>query len=211
MITCWSVKGGSGTSVVAALLAIAFARIERTVLVDADGDQPAIFGVSTPSAGFRDWWQSGVEIDALQRLAIDISSSLRLIPSGTVAPTAQRDFVGVDDAQTIVDAGVVREVGFGSQLVENSAKSFLILRPCYLAARRASMSSLRIDGMIVVEEQGRTLRPKDLAEVVGAPVVATLPWDLSLARVIDAGRLANRVPRSAKVLEDLAKELVRVC
>jgi MinD superfamily P-loop ATPase len=204
------VKGGSGTSVVAALLAIAAAQVEPTVLVDADGDQPAIFGVASGTTGFRDWWQARVEVDALERLAIDISSTLRLIPSGTSMPDAQRDFRGIDDALTIVDAGTIRENDFAAQIVESSAKSLLVLRPCYLAARRASLSDLRIDGMVVVEEQGRSLRSKDLADVVGAPVVAMIPWDLSIARTIDAGRLANRVPRAARVVEDLAKDLRRV-
>jgi len=203
VISCWSVKGGSGTSVVAALLAVASARLERTVLIDADGDQPAIFGVPSPVTGFRDWWQSGVDDEALQRLGLDISPSLSLIPAGSGLPNDKRDFAGIRGVRTIVDAGTVRD-DFGGQLIDNSTKSFLVLRPCYLAARRATSSSLRIDGMIVIEEQGRSLRPKDLADVVGAPVVATLPWDPSLARLIDAGRLANRVPRVAKVLEELA-------
>lgn len=210
MIACWSVKGGSGASVVAALLAVAVANARSTVLIDADGDQPAIFGVAAPSTGFREWWMSDVDSAALLRLATVISPTLRLVPAGGMAADGERIFAGISGMTTIVDAGTIRHDDFRTQIVEESSKSLLVIRPCYLAAQRASLSSLRIDGLVVIEEQGRSLRARDLADVVGAPVVATLPWDLSLARVIDAGRLGNRVPRSAKVIESLAKDLQHV-
>lgn len=213
MITCWSLKGGSGTSVVAALLAVACARSTATLLVDADGDQTAIFGVPNVNVGFRDWWQAsaGIDSDALSRLAIEISPLLRLIPSGgpMVSDGRNVSFESVrDQGMLIVDAGTIRDDGFTAPLIEASRTSLLVIRPCYLAARRVSVSSLRIDGLIVVEESGRVLRADDLAEVAGAPVVATLPWDSVLARSIDAGRVGSRLPRSAKSLEQLAKSLL---
>jgi hypothetical protein len=210
VISCWSVKGGSGTSVVAAFLAIASAQVNPTVLVDADGDQPPIFGLPSASTGFREWWQSGLGSDALIRLAANISSNLRLVPAGESVADGDRVFAGISGVTTIADLGTIRSHDFRAQIVEESTKSLLVVRPCYLAARRASLSSLRIDGLVVVEEQGRSLRAHDLADVLGAPVVAVLPWDLSLARVIDAGRLGNRVPRAAKVMEQLAKDLQHV-
>ena len=48
MITvCWAAKGGSGTTVFAAALALS--RSAPTLLVDLDGDQPSVFGVPDAS------------------------------------------------------------------------------------------------------------------------------------------------------------------
>ena len=51
LIVCRSVKGGAGTSVVAAALASLSSRTSSTLLIDLAGDQPAIFGSVTPVAG----------------------------------------------------------------------------------------------------------------------------------------------------------------
>jgi hypothetical protein len=209
VISCWSVKGGSGTSVVSAMLALALSRHAETVLVDVEGDQPGIFGVAAPSAGFRDWWNAEVGADALLRLAVAVSPRLRLVGAGdATAEYADRQIDVIPELQTIFDAGTVRDDRVAAHIVEASAKSLLVLRPCYLAARRASMTPLRVDGLVVIEEHGRALGSADLAEVVGAPVLATIPWDLSIARTIDAGRLGNKVPRVARPLEALAVSLL---
>jgi hypothetical protein len=209
MITCWSVKGGSGTSVVAALLAVAAAQKQTTLLVDVDGDQPAIFGVPNPSAGFREWWQSGLGADALCRLSTEISPTLRLVgPGDQHVPFTDRQFHLDRGSLTIVDAGTVRDDVVAAHVVEASAVSVLVIRPCYLAARRASASPLRVDGIVVVEESGRALGARDLEEVIGAPILGTLSWDLSIARAVDAGRIGNRVPRAAKSIEQMAAQLV---
>ena len=46
LVTCWSVKGGSGTTVVAAALAVLLARrlAEGALLVDAGGDLGPVYG-----------------------------------------------------------------------------------------------------------------------------------------------------------------------
>ena len=58
LICCWSVKGGSGTSVVAASLAAILASRDATgsLFVDLDGDGPALFGEA------EDCHQSGVDL-----------------------------------------------------------------------------------------------------------------------------------------------------
>jgi hypothetical protein len=47
---------------------------------------------------------------------------------------------------------------------------------------------------VLVSEAGRALRASDVAAVLGAPVVAEVPFDLSIARAVDAGLLARRCP-----------------
>ena len=59
MIVCWSVKGGSGTTVVASTLALMRAAESQrgALLVDLAGDVPAVLGLAEPSGpGISDWF-----------------------------------------------------------------------------------------------------------------------------------------------------------
>ena len=213
LFVCWSVKGGSGTSAVAAMLAVALAKSEKTLLIDADGDQSFIFGVPRPSEGFRQWLAAGdgVPADALLRLTTALTPNLDLVPAGDrTSIRAQRGKeMAFDVSMVVVDAGLARDAhDIASSLVAQAETSLLVLRPCYLAARRAAATHARIDGLIVVEEARRALSGADLAEVIGAPVVATVPWDAAISRTIDAGRLGRRLPRAAKEIEQLATSLI---
>ena len=54
---CWSVKGGSGTTVVAATLALSCPT--DSLLVDLDGELPAVLGLPEPAGqGVADWLAS---------------------------------------------------------------------------------------------------------------------------------------------------------
>ncbi len=86
----WSVKGGVGTSVVAAATAIRLASEDHdTTLVDLTGDQPALLGMiagAMPSEpGIGDWVAAGegVAADAIGRLLEDVAPGLRLLRQGT--------------------------------------------------------------------------------------------------------------------------------
>nr|MBO2501138.1 hypothetical protein [Thermoanaerobacterales bacterium] len=65
LVACWSVKGGVGTSVVAASLALLLARdaAPGAVLADLAGDAPAVLGLPEPAgpgvAGLIDAWPGG--------------------------------------------------------------------------------------------------------------------------------------------------------
>ena len=64
VISCWSVKGGSGTTVVAAALSMAWARRRAgALLVDLGGDLPAALGITGDGPGVVDW--CGLEEGAL--------------------------------------------------------------------------------------------------------------------------------------------------
>jgi hypothetical protein len=69
------------------------------------------------------------------------------------------------------------------------------LRPCYLALRRAAKLPRRPHGVVVVREPGRALTSRDIQSVVGAPVVAEVSVTDEVARSVDAGLLATRLPR----------------
>lgn len=75
-IICRSPKGGVGTSVVAAALALRHAHAGHpTVLVDLAGDQPDLLGVSPSSSlGIGDWAAGGddVPVEALTALEVEV-------------------------------------------------------------------------------------------------------------------------------------------
>ena len=84
---CCSVKGGSGTSVVTALLALHPKR--DTVLVDLDGDGPAVLGLTPPAGqGLSDWFESDAPAAAVGTLAVDVDRTTQLVARGATAPDA---------------------------------------------------------------------------------------------------------------------------
>jgi hypothetical protein len=86
LISCWSVKGGSGTTVVSVALALVLARSspDGALLLDLAGDAPAVLGLPDPTGpGVADWLADGdATPEALRRLAVDASPSLSVLPWG---------------------------------------------------------------------------------------------------------------------------------
>jgi len=205
MYVCWSAKGGVGTTVVAASLALVLARTRAALLVDLRGDSPAALGLPDHSGpGVADWLGSpDADADALQRLAVPATDTLQLLPLG-VAPVPPTDSALVQwqrlaDALGRLDRAVVIDAGTGvppAPLVRTADESLLVTRPCYLALRHAVALSARPTGIIVLHEPGRALQAIDIERAIGAPVVAELPFDPVVARSVDAGLLASRLPRS---------------
>ena len=80
-IICRSPKGGVGTSVVAAALALRHAHAGHpTVLVDLAGDQPDLLGVAPSSSlGIGDWAAGGddVPVEALTALEVEVGRAWR--------------------------------------------------------------------------------------------------------------------------------------
>ena len=75
-----------------------------------------------------------------------------------------------------------------------AARSTLVTRLCYLGVRRA-MELPPPDDVIVVTEPDRALRPPDVAKALGVSNVVSIRSDPSVARAVDAGLLAVRLPR----------------
>jgi MinD-like ATPase involved in chromosome partitioning or flagellar assembly len=222
LITCWSAKGGVGTTVATALLGLARApdTPAGVTLVDLCGDLAAALGVTPePASGLADWLERPeVPLDALARLAVEVRPGLHLIgpgrgsdPPTPVAPArlellcSQLDSGGV----VIVDAGTLplrpgAAGGVGHHFASASTQSLLVTRRCYLSLRRAAALPLRPSGVILVDEPFRHLGPADVAEVVGAPVVLQIDLDPAIANAVDAGVLATRLPRK------LASAIARV-
>jgi MinD superfamily P-loop ATPase len=212
LIACWSVKGGSGTTVVASTLALLLARSGTPVrLVDLGGDVPAALGLAEPSGpGVWDFVAAGpgVPPDSLGRLCTPSSAGLEVLHAGDGSPAEGTAEDGerlaaalqwsADEAAagtTVVDCGPPSSP-VGDALAGAASLSLLVMRPCYLALRRAARAAIRPSGVILVKEPGRSIGEREVMEVLGVPVRAEVPLDPAIARVVDAGLLASRVPRS---------------
>lgn len=212
LVACWSSKGGAGTTVVAASLAVLAARPSPlgSLLVDLAGDAPAALGVAEPDGpGVAGWLAAGPEVpaDALHRLEVPAASGVSLLPRGGGPLAGDRaDVLAAlldgDARPVVVDCGAdPRDAAL--TLAGAATRSVLVTRPCFLSLRRALTAPLRPSEVVLLTEPGRSLSRLDVEECLGAPVVAEVAVDPAVARAVDAGLLATRLPRR------LARELGR--
>ena len=208
LVCCWSPKGGSGTSVVTAAAGLLVARTGRARIADLTGDQPAVLGLSAePDAGLHDWLRVGAEAptDALDRIALEVRRNLMLLPTGrpglgAVLPEAGAALAVAldDDSQTTVcDAGRLDAPALLA-LAEIADVNVIVVRGCYLALRKAVHHAAieLVSGVVLIDEHGRSLGARDVEDVLGVPVVATIEARTSTARAVDAGVLTSRMPES---------------
>ena len=207
LIACWSTKGGSGTTVVSVSLAVVLARSSDTNVVVADlaGDCPAALGVADPSGdGLGDWLDAGPDVppDALGRLEVPVADGLTLLPTGRTSMASMSTGSGERLASAlsgsrpvVADCGTLLS-GPAFAVASMATVSLLVLRPCYLALRRALAAPIRPSGVVLVQEPGRSLSRRDVEEVLDVPVRAEIPWDRAIAGAVDAGLLTSRVPRT---------------
>lgn len=211
LIACWSAKGGTGTTVVAAGLAVALSRSAPlgALLVDLAGDVPAALGMADPGGtGVLDWLATeAAEPSALARLECTVAPGLGVVPAGSGAPWRSvgrkrvadlADFLGADPRIVVVDCGTIGPgaAGPGVAMAAGACRSLLVTRACFLALRRAHDAPLRPSGIVLVREEGRALGRRDVEEVLGVPVVAELDVEPAIARAVDAGLLSARTPRA---------------
>ena len=228
---CWSPKGGSGTTVVAATIALAAPR--PTLLIDLAGDLPACLGAAEPATGdgrsgsghdgILDWLRSDATPARLDDLAQPVEDGLDLIRRGHPdgAPIDERRWALLAqhlterDGDTVVDLGTLPTDRRPPDALWRAAdRRLMVIRPCYLGLRLASRSRAvldgrsggpGVDGVIVVDEPGRALGAADIERCIGAPVVAATMLDPSVARAVDAGLLLTRRPRSLQAIAALAR------
>jgi len=223
LIACWSPKGGTGTTVVSCGLGLVLARSRQSaagaLIADLSGDVPAVLGLPTPaSPGLVDWLAAGADVpaEALGRLEVDAGPGLRLLAWGGELGAGAAAVGGGERGEVLAEAlaaggrPVVADCGSaasGAALAVAAAAevSLLVLRPCYLALRRALAAPIRPSAVVLVNEPNRALTRRDIEEVLGVPVRAEVDYDPAIARAVDAGLLAGRVPRSLeKALREAA-------
>lgn len=175
-------KGGQGVTTTAAMLALAMVQHggKRVTVGTSQSHFSDLLGVlGLPPPGYKDE-------------AVDVSEDLIAATGAPVAgltpPTvwAERDWVW--DGRTHPPAGP------WALADDQRVRAFMVVRPCYLALRRAVTMTFQPEGIILIEEPRRALSARDVERVVGAPVVATIPFDAAISRAVDAGLLAGRTP-----------------
>ena len=206
MIVCWSVKGGSGTTVVASTIALMRAAESQrgALLIDLAGDVPAVLGLAESSGpGITDWFANcdhGSRM-TLQSIAIQATANLQIIAHGSKQLDAKekenRNFSELFAALKTFDLPIIVDAGCGlpsPDLLAQASSSLLVTRPCYFSLRRAAQLSVSPTGIVLINEAGRALGKHDVEAVIGAPVVAEIDFDAAIARAVDAGLLASRIP-----------------
>jgi hypothetical protein len=208
---CWSPKGGSGTTVVAAALALVSAHREPTLLLDLGGDVPAALGSTVHAEpGVFDWLDAPhAEAVRLHGLAQEAAPHLWLAPLGrTRRPLDDGDVARLIDAgrgwrgATVMDLGAstVPSTAWRDPLVTSLA----VVRSCYLTMQRLSGVSSRADALVFVEEPKRAVSAHQVSNSLGLPIVAVVPWDPNVARSVDSGMLRSRMPAAlSRALEPL--------
>ena len=140
----------------------------------------------------------------LEELAVPVVPGLSLLPGGPAtraAPPESGAALAValrDGGTTVVDVGSGEDEsdGAGRAVVDVADTALMVIRPCYLALRRA-VADPRLGssaGAVLVEDAGRALDADDIAAVLGLPVVGRFPVRPEIARAVDAGVLRDQLP-----------------
>jgi len=180
-------RGGQGTTTVATVLALLAAGHRPVRLVSTRPDDVcALTACARP-------------------LAVTASTLLcpRLTLGGVAAPVPGHPPAGPGGngshdlpVVTVLDLGRLGDPAAEAAMPADGCHTtrWLVLRgPCYLSLRAALDSGWRADGVILLVEPGRALGASDVADVLGVPVVAEVPVEASVARVVDAGLLLARL------------------
>jgi len=163
-ITVFGARGGSGTSTIAAALALHGRKMMSTELV-----------TSAP-----------VMMSALLGIAVPAEYPAKIFPNLTLAtvPSATTEL-------TVVDGGTLTDPTAAPRAARE-LRVGVLRGPCYLGLCALLAADERPDGIVVVAEPGRALSVRDVADVNGIDVVATVAASAGVARAIDAGLFAIR-------------------
>ncbi len=225
MLWClWGAKGGSGCSVTTAAAALRTARRNPVLLVDlGGGDLSHILGVPPSRPGLARWLRHpNPPPDSLARIEVPVADRLALLPFPDAQPGGRREVGGddleqlrpdprervhllahllaADERTVVVDLGLAPAAGpslTGSgfaAFISIADRSTLVTRLCYIGLR-AALERPVPDDVIIVAEPDRALRPSDVTAALGVGV-SVIRWDPAVARAVDAGLLAQRLPRA---------------
>lgn len=225
LVACWATKGGAGTTVVAAGAALTAAGLggsasvrraatigtggpapgaPRVLLVDLAGHQPACLGLPEPEGpGVAEWLRADAETptDALVRMEVPVGQALDLLPRGEGPLDSHRaslliQVLAASGRTVVVDCGRPDLDDLARRFAAEADRSIAVTRLCLLGLRALHRAPVRPSGVVVVREVGRAIGVADVVSMVGAPVVADVAVDPSIARAVDAGLLSSRLPRS---------------
>jgi hypothetical protein len=176
-VNFFTAKGGQGCTVVAA--AYALQQEGRVLLVDYWGDIHASLGLPHQEALYV---MQNVDVVSADSPVYDLDAF---------------------DSYDIV----VMDRGVSEPALSWQGENILVTRHCYLALRKlVAMGDVTIDGIVTVGEPGRALTDSDIERVANARVLASVPFDPTIARCVDAGMLSSRIPQNLRILADIHKE-----
>ena len=207
-----SPKGGTGTSVVAASLAIVSSSSSPTLLVDLAGDQAAILGLPQPPIGLSDW-ANGMTYREFDEIVSLCHDNLYLAPTGTfdfetLNANAWDKLLRAlslkhsEGCNIIVDLGRA-DIPLALRKIVDTC--YLVTRPCYLALRRAVDLETAFSGVIVVNEPDRVLTSRDVESVLKLKCVAEIPYTSEISHRVDSGLLKSRLPMA---LQSVLSQLI---
>ena len=211
LVVLWSPKGGSGTSVFAAACALRWlggrrGAPRRSRRRPAGGPRAARPDPRRPACATGCGVGVEAPADALERLAVArrARADVAARRAGRSRDRAAGGGRGARVSRCASDGADVVDVGRADERRRASARrvadaTVVVLRgaisrcgarcACRRLCRRGRRGRL-------IEEPGRALGARDVADVLGVPVLATVPVRSSIARVVDAGVLAARLPDS---------------
>jgi hypothetical protein len=137
-----------------------------------------------------------VRLTATASAGVEDPAAILAVP--TPAPG---EVVGVTPGLSLgdeADPGAYNVVDGGTDTFsDHDGPVYLVVRNCYVSLRRALLAPPTTAGVVLVMESSRSLGRRDVAEVVGVPIVAEVGVTASVARLIDAGLLvmSSRRPR----------------
>ncbi len=156
--------------------------MDQINLIHAKGGQgTSVTACAVALQAATDGWR--VRLDGHDR--DELAAILGMVGDGPVVPGLT---LGAADGQHF-DVGV-------HDRASDAGTILLVIRPCYLALRQALTVLLcgSASGAVLISEAGRALNGDDAATVAGLPVIATIPVRADIARAVDAGVLADRLP-----------------
>lgn len=196
-----SVKGGVGTSVTSAALALLLARdpSRPTYLIDlGGGDQSDILGLPAITDGLIAWFSAPDR--RLADLAVPVNDSLRLVAPGDGALPTDSSWMAplalaLDDlrssAHVVIDAG---QLDTTTHLDPLADRRLMVMRPCYIGLRHVTTAINHWDGLVLVRPPDRVLTTRDVAHVCDMPLAAEITMTPDVSRAVDAGVLRTRLP-----------------
>jgi len=167
------IRGGQGTSTVAAATALLLGEIHGQVrLESSDLDGAAAF--------------LGVALVA--EMPTRLTGTLELAPLGSRAAHGCWALVS--------DVGRLGSATAASERARGRLRIGVLRGPCYVALRELmGPETLLLGGLVLCAEAGRSLDRRDVEDIAGLPVLATVDVTPAVARTIDAGLAATRLAR----------------
>ncbi len=205
IVAGWSVKGGSGCTVVCTALGCELSG----VMVDLSGDVSALLGRSAvEQPGLVQWLHAdpSVEASALDRLTDDGSPALLAAgeepdshPDPALVARLNDGLRWLDQRYglVLVDIGS-RTDWLAETICATADMSLLVLRPCTLSIRAVARSDRSVVGSILVGEGSRSLDPREIEGLLGVPMLTHVRSAPAIAQCVDAGRLASATPRELR-------------